>query len=192
MSKRVFIIHGWGGNPDEPMLKWVRESLQVKGCEVLAPLMPHPDVPTIDDWVNFLKETIKDLDENTILIGHSVGCQTIIRYLESLPENEKAGQVVLIAPWMILSLENLGEDEDPEIAKPWMETPIDFDKVKLHSDNFTGIFSTDDPFVPLSVNENLLKEKLGAKTIVLENKGHFTEEDGVTELPEVLTEILNL
>lgn len=189
--KRVFIIHGWGGNPDEPMLKWVRDSLYAKGFDVTAPLMPHPEIPTIEDWVNFLKEVVKNPNEDVVLVGHSVGCQAILRFLETLPVNEKVGQVVLIAPWIFLSLENLAEDEDPEIAKPWMQTPIDFEKIKTHSENFYGIFSTNDPFVPIDMNENLLKEKLSAKTIVLGNKGHFTEEDGISELPEVL-EILNL
>jgi len=188
--KRVFIIHGWGGNPDEPMLKWVRESLETKDLEVIAPLMPHPDVPTIDDWVKHLAEIIKNPDTDTVLIGHSVGCQTILRFLETLPEDKKVGKVILIAPWIVLSVENLAEDEDPEIAKPWMETPIDFEKIKSHSENFSGIFSDNDPFVPLPVNEILLREKLGAKTTILKNKGHFTEGDKVTELPEVL-EILN-
>ena len=103
---------------------------------------------------------------------------------------ENIGGVILIAPWMVLSIENLDKDEPPETAKPWLETPIDFNKVISHSKKFVGIFSDNDKFVPLIENETLLKEKLGAKTIILHNKGHFTEENNITELPEVLSELL--
>ena len=184
--KKVYIVHGWGGNPDEPMLKWLRETLIIRGYEVIAPNMPHPDVPTIEDWVSYLDLNIKDPNKDTYLAGHSVGCQTILRYMENLPETTKIGGVILIAPWIKLSVENLGEDESPEIAKPWMETKIDYKKIISHSNNFSAIFSDNDPFVPLSENENLIKENLNAKTIVLHNKGHFTEDDGVSSLPEVL------
>ncbi len=183
--KRVFIIHGWGGNPDEPMLKWLRKSLETKGYEVIAPFMPNPNVPTISAWVNHIVEVIKNPDEDTVLIGHSVGCQAILRYLQIRSKEEKVDKVILIAPWIIPS-EDIEEDEDPEIARPWMEIPIDFENAKKHAKSFYGVFSDDDYSVPLIENGNLLKEKLGAKTIVLENKGHFTEGDGVVELPEVL------
>jgi len=184
--KKVYIIHGWGGSPDEPMLKWVREQLQNKGYEVIAPVMPHPDTPTIEDWVSFLDATVKNPGEEVYLIGHSVGCQTVLRYLETLPLEIKVGGVILIAPWIIFPKESIDGDEDPEIAKAWLETPIDYEKIATHTNNFVGIFSDNDPFVPLLENETLLKEKLNAKTIVLHNKGHFTGEDNVTELPEVL------
>ena len=190
--KKVYIIHGWSGSPDEPMLKWIRESLQTQGYEVVAPNMPHPDIPTIVDWVSHLEDVIENPNEETYLIGHSVGCQTILRYMERLPENTVVGGVVLIAPWIFLTVENLGDDESPDTAKPWMETPIDYNKIISHTKKFTGIFSDNDPFVPLDKNEGLLKEKLGAKTIVLHDKGHFTEEDNVTELPEALEEFLRL
>ncbi len=182
--KRAFVIHGWGGNPDEPMLAFCAHELSKRGFEVHTPEMPHPDEPTIDDWVNALSDEVGIPDENTYFVGHSVGCQTVLRYLESIPEQTHVGEVLLIAPWMILSVENLAEDESPDIAKPWMETPIDFKKVISHAKEFTAIFSDNDPFVPLLPNETLLKENLQANIIVLHDKGHFTEDDGVTEIPE--------
>jgi len=29
--KRVFIIHGWGGNPEEGWLPWLKKELEAKG-----------------------------------------------------------------------------------------------------------------------------------------------------------------
>lgn len=184
--KKVVIAHGWSGSPDEPMLKWLGNSLRSRGFEVIAPTMPNPDEPTIQEWVACLNESVGAVNEDTYFIGHSVGCQTVLRYLEQLPPEAKVGGVVLIAPWFWLTLENLDEEEDPAIAKPWIETPIDFTKVISHTQKFTGIFSDNDPYVPLLQNETLLKEQLHAHTIVLHDRGHFAPYNNVTELPEAL------
>ena len=182
--KKIIIAHGWSGSPDEPMLKWIREQMQSLGYEVLAPSMPHPDTPTIGDWVSALSEEVGEVNEKTYFVGHSVGCQTTLRFVETLPADKKVGGVLLIAPWFYLTLENLDEDEDPEVAKPWIETPIDFAKIASHTNKFSAIFSDDDPYVPVNENKTLLEEKLGAKTLVMHEMGHFTESDNVSELPE--------
>jgi len=31
MVKRIFIIHGWGGSPDEPLLRWLKSELEKNG-----------------------------------------------------------------------------------------------------------------------------------------------------------------
>ena len=52
MSKRAFIIHGWGGNPNKDWIPWVVLQLKEKGYEVRAPLMPDTDYPQIEPWVS--------------------------------------------------------------------------------------------------------------------------------------------
>ena len=49
---------------------------------------------------------------------------------------------------------NLNTDEEKEIAKPWLETPIDFAKVKQHTKKFFAVFSDNDDVVPQE-NKNL-------------------------------------
>ncbi len=183
---KAFIIHRWGGNPDEGLYKWLASELESRGFEVIVPEMPDTDNPQINSWVNKIKEICQDSDENTYFFGHSIGCQTILRYLETLPEDVKVGKVVLIAPW--LHLQGIEEEEGAaEVAEPWLITPIDFEKVKSHA-NFTCIFSDNDPYVPIS-DKDIFKENLNAQIIVEHDKGHFTEEDGVKELPSALNSI---
>ncbi|QQR76825.1 alpha/beta hydrolase [Candidatus Nomurabacteria bacterium] len=184
--KRIIIAHGWGGSPDESMLKWIRESMESEGCEVIAPLMPHPDTPTIEDWVPALGNSVGLPDEDTYFVGHSVGCQTTLRYIATLPENIKIGGILLIAPWFVFTLESLDDGESPDIATPWLKTPISFNHIRIHTDKIAGIFSDNDPYVLLTENKILLEKELNAETITLHERGHFTGLDNVRELPEAL------
>jgi len=109
MSERVFIIHGWSGSPDEPLLKWLREELESKDIDVVALKMPETDEPKVNYWINFLAKEVGGIDEGTYFIGHSMGCQAIMRYLEMVKGNKRAGGAVFIAPW--LHLTNLDEDD---------------------------------------------------------------------------------
>ena len=185
--KTVYIIHGWSGSPNEPIHKWLKSQLEEKGFEVVVPEMPHPDNPSIEDWVHKLNEVIENPDEDSILVGHSIGCQTILRYLEQLNPEIKVGKVILLAPWFTLS--NL-EPEEEEIRKPWTDTPINELEVMKHVSKMTTIFSDDDPVVPMEENKKIFEERFGAEIIVKNGNGHFTEEDAVTEVPSVLDAVL--
>ena len=103
----------------------------------------------------------------------------------------RIGGAAFLAPWVHLIDAAYETAEDADIAKPWLETPIAWDKVKLHSKKFTAIFSDDDPLVPLS-DSKIFKEKLGAKIIVEHNKGHFSGNSGIKELPSLLEAVLEL
>ncbi len=188
--RTAYIIHGWEGSPDEPMLAWLRARLEERGYAVTAPTMPEPEEPKIGPWVGKLAGVAKP-DAEAIFIGHSVGCQAILRYLETLPEGTKVGKVVLIAPWMALDEETIKEEGEKvrEVARPWMETPIDFAKVKARAASCTAIFSDNDPFVPLS-QKDLFEKELGATIMVEHGKGHFTEGDKVSELPAAIKNIV--
>ena len=186
MRKRVFVIHGWGGNPQEGWLPWLKRELENKDFAVEIPLMPDTENPKIETWIPYLAEIVGNTDENTYFVGHSIGCQTILRYLESLPGNKKIGGAVFVAGWF--NLMNLGEDEK-KIAKPWIVVPINFEKIKQHSTKFIAIFSDNDDVVPFE-NKKLFEQKLNAQTITEHQKGHFSGGDGITKLPVVLNAVL--
>ncbi len=183
------MIHGWDGYPDEGWFPWLKTELEKNGFQVHVPTMPESAEPKIETWVSHLSEMVGNVDELTYFVGHSIGCQTILRYMETLPAEKKVGGAVFVAGWLILM--NLKTDEEKEIAKPWLETPIDFAKVKRHTKKFFAIFSDDDAVVPQE-NKKLFGEQLGAKTVMEHGKRHFSGSDGVKELPVVLEAMLSL
>lgn len=192
--QRVFIIHGWGGSPEEPMHKWLKEQLKSKGFEVIVPEMPNSEEPEIKAWVGKLKEIVISPDKNTYFIGHSIGCQAILRYLENLDAKIKIGGIIFIAPWVSLNTKIIEEEdgkEGMEIAKPWLDTPILWDKIKKHINKFVCIFSDNDPYVPLA-NKKIFEERLSSKVIIENNKGHYTQDDKVEKSQIVIKELLRV
>ncbi len=191
MQKRVFIIHGWDGYPEEGIFPWLKRELEDKRLYVFGPAMPNPLNPQIDTWVPFLAKQVGIPDKNTILFGHSIGAQTILRYLESLGENEKIRGAVFLAGWVHLTNEAYETEKDSKIAKLWLETPLNWEKIRTHADKFIGIFSDNDKLVPISDAE-VFKEKLEAKIVIEHNKGHFSGSDGIKELPSALDSVLEI
>lgn len=189
MQKRVFIIHGWDGYPEEGWFPWLKQEQEKKDFSVMVPAMPDAAEPNIEAWTSHLSHIVGNADENTFFIGHSIGCQAILRYLESLPADAKVGGAVFVAGWFTLT--NVNSDEEKEVAKPWLETPIDFEKIKQHTEKFIAILSDNDPYVPLD-NKNVFADKLGAKIIIEHDKKHFSGSTGTTELLVVLASIFEI
>ena len=189
--KKVVIVHGWNGSPNSDWYKWLKNKLEEKGYEVEAPLMPDTAIPKIDQWINKLDEISGNINKNNYFIGHSIGCQAILRFLEKLSENVKIGGCIFVAGWFNLTDETWDEKFKYETAKPWIKKKINFDRIKKHCKKFIVINSNDDPYVPLSDTE-IFKEKLDAEIIIVKNMGHISGEDGVNEFPLLLNKIIEI
>ncbi|MDP3985280.1 MAG: alpha/beta hydrolase [bacterium] len=191
MPKRVFIVHGWDDSPEAGWFPWLRKELEAKGFEVIAPQLPDAAYPRMKNWVPALAEAVGTPDDQTFFIGHSMGCQTIIRYLETVSEEVKVGGAVFVAGFL-KRLSGLEDDSEvQEIAKEWLETPIDLEKVKTYLDKSIAIFSDNDRYVPLD-NQDDFKEKLGSKIIIVSGMKHFAGSSGFTELPIARDSLLEI
>lgn len=191
MQKRVFIIHGWDGYPEEGWFPWLKTELENRGFAVFVPQLPKADEPRIINWVPTIKKAIGTADDQTFFVGHSMGCQAIARYLEVLPEDVKVGGAVFVAGFF-KRLSNLEDDDVVQsVSEEWLQTPLNLEKVKSHLDKCVAIFSDNDPYVPID-NQEDYKEKLGAKIIIEHEKGHFSGSAGTTELPAALNSIIEI
>ena len=186
--KRAIIVHCWEGYPNYCWYPYAKKELESMGFEVKVPEFPDAENPRQGAWVPYLTEQIGKPDKKLFLIGHSVGCITILRYLENLGESEKIGGVVMVAGFT----DNLKYEE----LSNYFENPIDFEKIKSKSQNgFVAIHSDNDPFVDLK-HADIFKKELGAEIIIKHNMGHFSgkieNEKSCVELPEVVESIIKL
>ena len=188
--KKVYIIPGRGGHADSFWYPWLIKSLEKADFTVTFMKMPNPDEPKKADWMSALMPLIPEMDTNTCLIGHSVGCQAALRFLSNLPSGSKISGVVLVAGWVSVPNWQGRSEKEKAVLTDWMNPPIDFSNVTGRADKFTAIFSDDDQFVPRE-NWAACEQYLNAGVIIKHNFGHF-ESEGLLQLPEVVDAIISM
>ena len=187
---KIYIVHCWDGTKNDGWYPWLDKKISNTDNEVIRFNMPDTANPKIKEWVSELEKQVSELDENTYFVGHSIGCQTIMRYLEK-KDVKNIGGILFVAPWLDLLPEAVSDEESYNIAQPWLNNPIDFEKIKNSTNKITCIFSDDDYFVALE-QERKFKEILNAKTIIVKEKGHISAEDGVEELEDIYNALIDI
>lgn len=175
---KAVIIHQWGANPTDNWYPWLKNELEKRGWEVTIPPMPDTDHPRIESWVNALAEVIDT--ETTLLIGHSLGSQTILRHLAQTPGHKV--DAIFVAGWF--TIKGIQPESEP-IAEPWVRTSLDFEAANKRLNRVLAVFSTDDRFVDLE-NVDIFADNLHMRPLVLDKRGHFEAGEGVTTIPELL------
>lgn len=184
--KKVFRIHGYGGEPNGGWAPWLLGELAKKDIWACAPQMPTPEYPKPEEWIKEITRQIDKPSEDIILVGHSLGATGILRYLETLSDNDRLGGVVLVSGFM----ESLPLERHRPLDIFVMEK-FDVEKIKKTAGKITIVHAKDDPSVPFSIAENMSKE-LGCDLIALDKGGHLSGSSGCYELPEVLEAVLNI
>ncbi len=188
-KKRAFIIHGWGASPDSNWFPWLAEELNKNGFEVEVPVMPDTENPDFETWQNTLKKLIVNPDENTYIIGHSLGVITILRFLESLNIDKKIAGAFLVAGFSDPS--GYEQKEKFKVLRSFFNNHIDYNKIKESCDHFIAIHSDNDSYIPLEKGK-IIERELGAELIIMNNAGHILDGNGNFELPKLLEKILNI
>jgi uncharacterized protein len=133
--------------------------------------MPDPDHPTVPAWVGRVREVLgSDRQElgRTVVVGHSVGCQAVLRALALYPADMRVGGVLCVAGWFWV-------DEPWESIVPWTESPIDLARSRaVAGENIVAILSDDDPFTSdWRANASAWQERLGATVAMAPGAQHF-------------------
>jgi len=181
--KEAFIFHGTEGYPEENWFPWMKEKLEAKGLKVFVPQFPSPpgEPCSLEEWFKVLKDYEEQIDEDTILIGHSLGGVFTLRILERLDHPVKA--VFLIGtPVGVRPILNYDRDQ----AFGGFE--FNWEKIKKNSSHFTVFQSDTDPYVGLGNGEQLAKN-LGCELTFVPNAGHFNAKAGYTKFDTLLDKI---
>jgi predicted alpha/beta hydrolase family esterase len=184
--KRAIIVHGFKGKPDTNWKPWLKAELEANGFIVDVPGMPNTDAPQLEEWVATLRQIIGEFTSDDIyLIGHSLGCITILNYLQTLQETEVVTACIFVAGFTRPFKEYRGGHDS------FFANEVNYPEVKKHSKNFIAIQSEDDTNVGIE-ELRLFKDKLGAQLIKLNGFGHFGSADGVFEVPEIEDVVLGI
>ena len=155
---------------------------------VFVPGMPDSEAPVIEKWVGHLANIVGTPDKDTYFVGHSIGCQTILRYLDAhrFGPLEAVGGAVFVAGWF--KLENLEDDDVKAIAGPWMDERVNANKIRAVLPKSTLIISDNDPYGAFEENKRKFDE-FGSKIVVVPKAGHLTADDGFIKAPVILSEL---
>lgn len=172
--KKALILHAYTNTPDGNWYPWLKIELEKRGYGVSIPNLPtmNDSQPNMELMLKLILEN-GFVDENTVVIGHSLGAVLAIR----LAERTKFGEGILLAGWDF-------DDLDPRDDLFW-PNQIDHKKVKQNVPVWVVPISENDPYVSVYMTEQMA-ERLGAKTLKMGKKGHFCTNDGVNEVPEIL------
>lgn len=183
MKPEIFIFHGTEGYPEENWFPWLKKELGQNGYSVFVPQFPSPPVvpAKISEWFDVLKEYEEHINEDTILIGHSLGGVFTLRVLEQLKHPVKAvffvGTPIGVRPI-------LNYDRDNSFSG----FSFDWNSIKKNAQHFVVFQSDNDPYVGLA-NGHQLAEILGVKLNFVLNAGHFNAKAGYLKFEKLLEEV---
>ncbi|MEK7552071.1 MAG: alpha/beta fold hydrolase [Patescibacteria group bacterium] len=155
---------------------WIRKGLG-KDYEVIIPEMPNDYNAQYEEWKLWFEKLIPFLNDEVVLIGHSLGGTFLAKYLSENKFPKKIKAVFLVAAVYDKDSDGYGL---VSFALP--------NKLNLQTTNVYLYHSEDDEVVPLSAL-NKYKEALPkAYTKIFNDRGHFIQET----FPEIVGDIINL
>ncbi len=174
------LIHGYYDASDHAWLKWAEKELKKQGHEVVVLDLPNPKNPNVDEQVDFLLERIK-IDENTVLVGHSLGGCVALKLLDKA--NQKVSKVVLVDSFIRPEF----SDEARKAVENSCDWEFNFKKLKSLSDEFI-ILSDQNYSVVTPGQDKEMSDLLEGRLVVTEPlEPHFR---GKKE-PSVLEQLKN-
>jgi predicted alpha/beta hydrolase family esterase len=179
-TRHVLFVHGAGGEAFEEDAALVRSLRKALGPDfaVEYPEMPDADAPEFGSWSARISRELSALDGAVVLVGHSFGASTLLKYLsEERVEKPIAGLFLIATPYW--------GTEDWEAKYALRE---DF-PVTLQEDMPIFLYhSRDDEWVPFA-HLALYAERLPHATVrKFESRGHQLGDD----LSEVAEDIARL
>ncbi len=169
MTKRILFLHSAGpqgpGEGSTRLVNYIRQSLS-ETHKLICPVMPHPEKPSYDAWKRQLERQLDIIDDEIILLGHSLGGSVLLKYFSEMPYQKPiSGLFIIASPF-------------------WGEKNWKLDEYTL-KENFAAhlisipqIFlyhSSDDPIVPYEHTYRYAKSLPRATVTIVDHYGHNFE-----------------
>lgn len=163
--KRVVILHGWEGSPQGNWFPWLKQELEARGYQVTVPDFPDSATPKLSAWLKTLEQVIGQPDADLILVGHSLGSVTILRYLATINHPIKAA--ILVSPFTALRSDKDGSDIMTFLDGPW-----NWSYIRHATGKIFVIGSNNDPYIEQD-NFEFIANSLKTKLVLKKSSGHF-------------------
>jgi uncharacterized protein len=188
MTKQLIVIPRWSGNSQSDWYPWLKHELAAKHPGAFDPVvvadMPHPELPIVDVWVKRVQELLgpdRQAAAQTVVAGHSVGCQAVMRALAAEPSDWRVAGLFFVAGWF-------RTDEPWDSLMPWIETPLDTERVRAAAGKTVVVISNNDHHThDWRGNRQLWEQRFDAQVVVVPGADHFNGQ----RYPEVLQALVD-
>lgn len=174
----VYIFHGVGGHAGENWFPWLANELTQQSINTIVPSFPDATHPKLDAWLAYFEQFKKHLNEDPILVGHSLGGAFALRLLERLPFPVRATYLVA-AVWTTMD-----NPFDP-LIRSFVEQPFDWMTLRRNAGKVHVLCSDNDPYIAVAKEEELAGN-LGTEAEIIHGAGHFNEAAGYRKFPALL------
>jgi predicted alpha/beta hydrolase family esterase len=181
---RVVVVPGFRAGPESHWFPWLLDELGAYDIDATIVALPSPDAPDEKTWAQAIDEHVGGVDSTTWLVGHSLGCITVLRHLLRRADPWELGGLVLVAGFTG-TLPVLPELDEILATDPPVESLV------AHVRTIALVGSDNDPVVAADATD-ALAQRLQAQVDLVSGAGHFLETDGVRELPIVLDKIIGV
>lgn len=171
-SKEEYFSDKYPSCSNSHWIPWLQKQLLMRDIFTQTPEMPEAYKPDYKKWKGEFEKF--NVDEDSVLIGHSCGGGFLTRWLT---ENKVIiDKLVLVAPWL-----------DPDRRKTTIFFDFVIDTKIRERVNEIHIFVSDDEDEILKSIEIIKKALSNSRIHRLKDKGHFCYEEMKTEeFPELL------
>lgn len=162
--KNSIIFHGTSGTEKSFWIPWLKKQLEANAYKVFTPNLPDTDNPNLTTWLPYVIENYQNqINQETILIGHSAGCPLILAFLEKI--NIQVKKVILVAGFTKSLI--------PNEKMPILKDNYNWSKIKQNAKSFITINSKNDPW-GCDHNAGLeIFDGVGGTLILREDAGHM-------------------
>lgn len=187
------LIHGFTADGKRGWFSWLKNNLEKIGWKVFAPDLPETNSPRREDWQEELLKFKNQLNERSVIVGHSLGAKAALDLLEEI--DKKIDKLILVAPvspvteaWKTLKRDKKRADVDA--AENFSRSnPNNWQKIQGLASRIIVYYSDNDEYISAKDIDFYRKNLPQASFRLIKGRYHFNEGRGIKDFPEILEEL---
>ncbi len=181
-DKEFVFLHAYGDNSKSVFWEWLKKEIELRGGNVIfTPNLPGGKAPKLEEQLKAVLDNYS-FNENTIVIGHSLGNILMMKILENI--STKISGFIMVGSPLPRSIEEYDNGNAFRDFKPrptlgkYCNWKFDYNKIKMNVKKIVVLEDENDHIVPGN-DPKKLAEFLNAEYILsVGNKSHY---NGKTE-----------
>ncbi len=194
LPNSVLNLHAWGSGSEDHYHPWVDKHLKSQEIKSVTPELPDTNYPVLEKWLETSYSNLLDNSENTVITSRSLSCWLGLK----IAETRKVRKLILVAPtlptkWWCKNIEQFCESKEQyKMMMDFVNSGLDFEKVKDNVGELVVFLSLDDPYINLEDAEKFFQEYFPqARIIRIREAGHFSADRGYEKFDKLFEEILS-